>query len=218
MQLCDPDNTCQWLLYLAGLEIMEAGCDSWNWLNNAVTCIIYIELSLSNIRMSLMIFDELFGPKNQTEIQSLHSDIKTSAVKRTTVAVRQISTVSVGVWISYLWSGWRHLCKAYWGCGLLSSGNWPVEVESRRQVRMKVSSIRNDEQWSESQTSRWRNSSTQEHRAGDGRPSVHLKQRTREKEPGHLEEQRDERQAEVSSIRTHCTDFMVCTELTLVRY
>lgn len=126
--------------------------------------------------------------------------------------------VSVGVWISYLCSGWRHLCKAYWGRGLLSSGNWPVEVESRRLVRMKVSSIRNDEQWSESQTSRWRNSSTQEHRAGDGRPSVHLKQRTREKEPGHLEEQTDERQAEVSSIRTQCADFMVCTELILVKY
>lgn len=58
--------------------------------------------------------------------------------------------VSVGVWISYLCSGWRHLCKAYWGRGLLSSGNWPVEVESRRLVRMKVSSIRNDEQWSDS--------------------------------------------------------------------
>lgn len=58
--------------------------------------------------------------------------------------------LSVGVWISYLCSGWRHLCKAYWGRGLLSSGNWPVEVESRRLVRMKVSSIRNDEQWSDS--------------------------------------------------------------------
>lgn len=90
MQLCDPANTCQWFLYLAGLEIMEAGCDSWTWLKNADTCIM--ELSLSTIRMSLMIFDELFGPKNQTEMQSLHSDIKTSVVKRTTVAVRQVSS------------------------------------------------------------------------------------------------------------------------------
>lgn len=51
-----------------------------------------MELSLSTIRMSLMIFDELFGPKNQTEMQSLHSDIKMSVVKRTTVAVRQVSS------------------------------------------------------------------------------------------------------------------------------
>lgn len=201
MQLCDPANTCQWFLYVAGLEIMEA--DSWKMLIHASFIWSSVCLILEWVWWSLMNY---LDPRIRLKF------------KVYTVILRRVW------WRERQWQSGR-FPQLVWVCGSLTYvldedtcvkliegvGCCPVkcvEVESRRRVRMKASSIRNDDQWCDSQTSRWRNSSTQEHRAGDGRPSVHLKQRSREEEPGHLEEQTDERQAGVSSTRTQCADFM----------